>query len=483
MIDFVKILIHNPDHNALLQSLNFASEIDEKTSRRTNNKTVAKFHFCRVEMDTKGNVIFTGSLHILWNSINNVKAPNYSKNKPYFGFNGNDFTISNVFEMRTYLSSVLKCTPEQMVFQKMEFGLNNRVLFNPKLFVKNLLYHYGLIFEHYHNHNYSIVKHQLYWLKIYNKSNQYGMINHILRTELKIVNTGELKKETGIKTFADVTPTTLNNAFSSLLERFDEVVYYDHTINLEGFTEGQLSKLYQYQNKHYWFDELTKQNRRHHKNRLQKIILNKSENLHAIIRQEMIKKAEQLNPNSKAANIKNTLPIIDVCKSKNTLPIIRNAQASEKTKTLPITTYNSVLISKVTPPQKQTSIPNKKKVSKPIKTQGQKTSSKSLSKKAVSKRQIKASNEPRLCKVTRLDISMQKADSILLSHTGLRYYHATEPTTFYRVLNKYLSRKWMNADFEKQIKELAHNIRNKHHSCITRNSSNDFQNDLFRIAN
>ena len=472
MIDFVKILIHNPDHNALLQSLNFASEIDEKTSRRTNNKTVAKFHFCRVEMDTKGNVIFTGSLHILWNSINNVKAPNYSKNKPYFGFNGNDFTISNVFEMRTYLSSVLKCTPEQMVFQKMEFGLNNRVLFNPKLFVKNLLYHYGLIFEHYHNHNYSIVKHHAFWLKIYNKSNQYGMPNHILRTELKVVNTRELKT-LGVTTFADVTPTTLNNAFSSLLERFDEVVYYDHTINSEGFTEGQLSRLYQYQNKHYWFDELTKQNRRHHKNRLQKIILNKSENLHAIIRQEMIKKAEQLNPNSKAANIKNTLPIPRVCKTKNTLPIPRNTQVLKKTKTLPLPTYNSVGMGKVTPPQKQTPIPNKKKVSKPIKTQGQKTSSKSLSKKAVSKRQIKASNEPRLCKVTRLDISMQKADSILLSHTGLRYYHATEPTTFYRVLNKYLSRKWMNADFEKQIKELAHNIRNRHNR-MTRYRDNKY---------
>lgn len=476
MIDFVKILILNPDHEALLKSLNFASQIDEKTSRRTNNKTVAKFHFCTVEMNTKGDVIFRGSLHILWNSINNVKAPNYNKNKPYFGFNGNDFTASNVFEMRTYLSSVLKCTPEQMVFQKMEFGLNNQVTFNPKLFVKNVLFHKGLLFEHFHDYNYSIVKHHAFWLKIYNKSNQYKMPDHTLRTELKVVNTRELNK-LGITTFADVNYTTLSNAFYSLLQRFDEVVYYDHTINPEGFTEAQLSRLYQYQNKHYWIDDLTKQNRRHHKNRLQKIIVNKSKNIHAIIRQEMIKKAVQLIPNIKAANIKNTLPIQRVCKTKNTLPITRNTQALKKTNTLPIPTYNSVGNGKVTPLKKQSPTPSKKTVSKPSKNQEQKTSSKPLSKKAVSKRQIKTSKSPKLCRLTGLDISMQKANSILLSHTGLKYYYATDRPKFWRVYNKYLSKKWVDADFDKQIKELAHNIRNKHHGCKTRN--NYSENNLF----
>lgn len=50
------------------------------------------------------------------------------------------------------------------------------------------------------------------------------------------------------------------------------------------------------------------------------------------------------------------------------------------------------------------------------------------------------------CIVTGLDISMQKEGSFLLSHTGLKYY---------------LSVKWSNANTETQIKEIAHNIRNK----------------------
>ena len=41
----------------------------------------------------------------------------------------------------------------------------------------------------------------------------------------------------------------------------------------------------------------------------------------------------------------------------------------------------------------------------------------------------------------------------------------------------------MNADFDKQIKELAHNIRNKYTGCKTRNNNNYLENNLFRIAN
>ena len=65
-----------------------------------------------------------------------------------------------------------------------------------------------------------------------------------------------------------------------------------------------------------------------------------------------------------------------------------------------------------------------------------------------------------LCKVTGLNISMQKNDSILLSHTGLKYYYKTDRKIFEQIKRRYLSNVWNNSDFEIQIKELAHNIRN-----------------------
>jgi hypothetical protein len=54
---------------------------------------------------------------------------------------------------------------------------------------------------------------------------------------------------------------------------------------------------------------------------------------------------------------------------------------------------------------------------------------------------------------------MQKDNSILLSHTGLKYYYATDKIIFEQIKKRFLSKKWWPADFETQIKEIAHNIR------------------------
>ena len=68
------------------------------------------------------------------------------------------------------------------------------------------------------------------------------------------------------------------------------------------------------------------------------------------------------------------------------------------------------------------------------------------------------------CSVTKLNISMQKSDSILLSHTGLRYYLKTDIKVFNEIKRMYLSDKWINSDIETQIKEIAHNIRNTNYN-------------------
>ena len=65
-----------------------------------------------------------------------------------------------------------------------------------------------------------------------------------------------------------------------------------------------------------------------------------------------------------------------------------------------------------------------------------------------------------ICLVTGLNISMQKDNSILLSHTGLKYYYKTDKKIFEQIKRKYLTDRWIKSNFEIQIKELAHNIRN-----------------------
>ncbi|WP_282031712.1 hypothetical protein [Winogradskyella eximia] len=68
----------------------------------------------------------------------------------------------------------------------------------------------------------------------------------------------------------------------------------------------------------------------------------------------------------------------------------------------------------------------------------------------------------RFCLVTGLNISMQRNDSKLLSHTGLRYYLKTDKKIFIEALKKHLPVKWIDSDIETQIQELAHNIRTIH---------------------
>jgi len=65
-----------------------------------------------------------------------------------------------------------------------------------------------------------------------------------------------------------------------------------------------------------------------------------------------------------------------------------------------------------------------------------------------------------ICRVTTMDISMQKDNSILLSHTGLKYYYKRDKKIFEEIKKKYLPEKWHKESFEIQVKEIAHNIRN-----------------------
>jgi beta-lactamase class D len=55
---------------------------------------------------------------------------------------------------------------------------------------------------------------------------------------------------------------------------------------------------------------------------------------------------------------------------------------------------------------------------------------------------------------------MQKNNNILLSHTGLKYYYKTDRKIFEQIKRQYLPKQWFESDLEKQIKEIAHNIRN-----------------------
>jgi hypothetical protein len=404
MIDYTKIYLLNVDYSKVLQSnyLDFKSEVSLTTGEINENCKIAEYLHCKVVMKTnkdgKVHITFKGSIHKLWNELNNIKAPNYNPSKPYSGYNGNDFTINDIIEVRKHLELVLCCNASQMLFQNIEFGVNICVDFELKLFLKGLLYHRNKLFEFSHNGNNAQAEHYNFYFKIYNKSFQYGMNENVLRVELKFTKMVEVK-DLNFKTFAEINQNVLDNAKDLLLKKFDEVVYYDYTIDKRKLSKFQLKEIKNYSNPRYWIEDLKPQHRHRHKDRLQQIIINHSNNLHQQIKNKIIEKCVIINRPIKSQK----------CVIINTSSI-----------GLEITQTNT-----------------KKGVIKLDKAQLQK---------------------PNICKLTGLDISPQKK-SILLSHTGLKYYFENDKRTFEQVKNKYLSKKWIQSDHQTQIKELAHNIR------------------------
>lgn len=86
----------------------------------------------------------------------------------------------------------------------------------------------------------------------------------------------------------------------------------------------------------------------------------------------------------------------------------------------------------------------------------------------------------KFCLLTGYDISMQRCDSGLLSHIGLKYHYYNKRELFDEVRFKYLSRKWIHSDFDKQVKEIAHNIRTIH-SQRTRKQNERFLEGCYQV--
>ncbi len=109
VIDYIKIAIQNADIEYLTSHgfLDFNRIISETTGE-CQKYIVAKHHFCKIKVYDNGFIQFSGSIHKMRNSIHGIKAPFYDtltkqQKAKYKGFNGNQFTIDDIFEIRNYL--------------------------------------------------------------------------------------------------------------------------------------------------------------------------------------------------------------------------------------------------------------------------------------------------------------------------------------------------------------------------------------------
>ncbi|MBE7687845.1 hypothetical protein F6A46_06300 [Tenacibaculum finnmarkense genomovar ulcerans] len=445
MIDYVKIELQNINVKLFLKrilDLNYLDVIggfNHSVSEILKEKEVIKHHFCTITIFPSGRIVFAGSIHKFYNSLKGIIAPNHlrildkiklmpsntpaeqkKKNealamatKKYKGFNGNDFTLFQIVEVRKYLELLLDCEPEQMKFLNIEFGYNLQLDFKCNLFLKGLLMYQGSKVLNPLRTAYKFVF-DAYELKYYDKGKQYKMVGNILRVELKYSESRFFKKF-GIETFSDVNANTLTTATERLIFHLDKTLYYDYTIDTTLLKPLNVRKSLQFRDVNYWL-KVKPNHRNRQKQVLKEFIYFYSNNLKNEVKKAIIKKQkcvilrQYLEPKN---SIKKQLPKKQKCVILRTSSKARNISHKQS----------------------------------------------------------------RICLITGVNISMQKEDSFLLSHTGLKHLIKTDFTRFEKIRNKYIYPKYRFSDIAIQIKEVAHAIRDK--NIIRNNNNNPNQTSMF----
>ena len=357
-----------------------------KTTNRNGNKVTpsknASYKGLEFKIYDTGTITLSGSLHKYWND----GAHNY-----------NDFNNEEVLFILSDLNTKFDIDPSKCILKCVEIGINITPPVPTNEILDNCLLHKTKPFEYQKNSDegkYKQVQHSQYIIKIYNKALHYKskgfkIKEEIMRFEIKYTKMQKLN-EKGIYSLQNLMNYGLMNFKDIILNEWQNVLFYDNTIQIDHLSSRSKKALLEYSNPNYWTGLLANnqtKNFTYHKNQLKKIVSKNSNKVQDLTAEIIGKKIDFLN--SKTIQID---PLTIMSKR-----IVFNYENDTK---------------------------------------------------------------KHICKVTGFNISMQKEDSILLSHNGLKYYYNTDKRIFEQIKRRYLSKIWYDSSFEHQIKEIAHNIRN-----------------------
>jgi hypothetical protein len=411
MVDFIKIANAGVSPEVFLNSpyLTFTDKVDRKTGELLEGGKSAKYKEMKFIISSNGVTGLAGSLHKYYNE----------------GYhNYDDFSL-------TYLRSVVEdlherfgIDPFNANLNNVEFGVNLEVPFNPDDFIDHLVTHNYSQFnlEKEKNKNYAQVSYSQFIIKIYNKGLQFSLDKNVLRFEVKIVRMAKLDKY-GIHTLNDLlVPEKLLFIKQLLLKVFDEIIYWDESIKPDLLCAFDKELLRDGYNSKFWQDHLKKSGS------------NASKKFRRY--QELIRTYGNPEFNSLRKLIEEKW---DYLLNKSVRDITEFEVVTTKQQVRDITGNIENL--------------------KILYNDPKDTSSYNLS---IGKNLVPL--EPlRRCLVTGLDITMQKGTSRFLSTTGIRYYLDKYPEIF-KMLQDRLTDTWINEPLDKRISEIAHSIRNSHHS-------------------
>ncbi len=286
-IDFIKCQIIKFNQELLLNNpiLDFRCLINRETGE-FKPKRVAMYKNIKITIADSGFIEFSGSIHKYLND----GIHNY-----------NDFSHSDYKEALKRIYEDFRISPENMWIQNLEYGVNITPPLKSYLILNNCFLHKRQTISKPINNNnghYIQAEHKRnYIIKVYDKAKQYRPINNeikgqeILRIEVKQIRWQKYRK-VGIYTLNDFNKYDKSPFIDDLINKWDELVFYNPLANQSNFGE-------KYSNPNYWVSLLDKNIKTYYRNILNLRTLNSEngKNIQEEIKWLILDKIKYLNLN------------------------------------------------------------------------------------------------------------------------------------------------------------------------------------------
>lgn len=428
MIDgFKAILKDNLDeirNNPLLDFLLLSSII---TGEIKENEFPSAEYKGLTFIEKKSYIEVRGSLHKFYND----GAHNYD-----------DFNFAKIKRAINILSEQLGIVIDRARFTNLEIGVNIVTEFNPSELLNSLINHRGKQFtlQTGKKKEYRECEHEQYYIKIYNKGLQNGLSKYILRIEVKFIKM-EIPNKSGIYFLSDLLDVSkikkLNGKF---LDIFGEILIGGSIVSNKKQNDRERLLIANGHNPNYWQQIIPKSkdytngaNSKEYKKarkkyeiqlaRFKKLLKETGANYRKeLVQKSIIEKSNILLMNT--SKEENQISKLDKITGEIDLPILTTKrQINHTIENAKIGEIDPLLYSVKLPPSEE--------------------------------------RYKRKCKVTKLDLSMQKENSEFLCTTGIKYYKEYEPKIWIQ-LWKRLSPRWHDCSEKIQIQEVHHSIRNEY---------------------
>ena len=196
------------------------SEYDRSTGEMFEYPKKARYKNLELRIN-KASSYLRGSLHKYYNMDVLGEEQNH-----------NDFTFCQAIDAIENICNKFYLVPDETKITNLEFGMNLSLGYDPEIFINDNLLMYGFNSHTRHENfkgkgDFKEFRKYSYSFKLYNKSKQFRLDDHILRIEVKITDRRKLNS-LGIDKLSDLTTKgAYYSLFAFLLKQYDELMIVD----------------------------------------------------------------------------------------------------------------------------------------------------------------------------------------------------------------------------------------------------------------